>query len=366
MTTRPDDPFSVHRVPGTPGDAGRAHGEQIAEILSASFVERYCGLLCEVLRVEPADLCAQAARWLDGLPANFQEEIDGMAGGAGRPVADVARFLFADIASPTKGGATTGQQIAGPMCSAAVTGIGGPTWVARNCDWLTATLLRGTAAVVHETPGRIPVLAVGIRGDIDVDTGINAEGLWLHLHTLPARDDPPRDWATISWLFWAREALEVCATLDELERFIETIGRDRGVIAVACEARTGAAAVFECGRSEHTRIEYDPARPLIATNFEQSKRITPDRRERARPGGAIGRFCALRDHLGEHVPEHGPDDLMEALAEPGVEMRRPPNLRTIYSAVVSPTRKELWFASGLADGTPAASRGKWERVRLPW
>ena len=51
--------------------------------------------------------------------------------------------------------------------------------------------MRGCAAVVHETPHRIPVMAVGIRGDIDIDTGLNAEGQRLHLHTLHAKDDPP-------------------------------------------------------------------------------------------------------------------------------------------------------------------------------
>src|SRR5690606_34283906 len=153
-------------------------------------------------------------RWLGNLPAHFQEEIEGMARGAGIGVLGMAEFLYADIARPTGGAdarlASPGEEPArmeregragreaepadGPMCSGvwlAATG-GAETWVGRNCDWLVPTLLRGTAAVVHAAPGRIPVMAVGIRGDIDVDTGINAERLWLHLHTLLAMDDPPR------------------------------------------------------------------------------------------------------------------------------------------------------------------------------
>ena len=57
-------------------------------------------------------------------------------------------------------------------------------------------------------------IGVGIRGDIDIDTGMNAEGLWLHLHTLHARDPLPDDRPVISWLFWAREALETCSTIE--------------------------------------------------------------------------------------------------------------------------------------------------------
>jgi len=93
--------------------------------------------------------------------------------------------------------------LAGPLCSAAAgrSPDGRGAWVARNCDWLRAILVRGTAAVVHRRPHAIPILAVGIRGDIDVDTGVNAERLWLHLHTLPALDAPTDDRRRFSWLF---------------------------------------------------------------------------------------------------------------------------------------------------------------------
>ena len=123
----------------------------------------------------------------------------------------------------------------------------GKCWIGRNCDWLTPTLTRGVSAVVHEIPNRIPIMAVGIRGDIDLDTGLNAEGLWIHLHTLHATDPMPTGMPYISWLFWAREALETCASLDDLERFIETTARDRGVMVIASEGgsgRRGGVRVF--------------------------------------------------------------------------------------------------------------------------
>ncbi len=208
-----------------------------------------------------------------------------------------------------------------------------------------------------------------MRGDIDVDTGGNAAGLWLHLHTLVAVDDPPRDRTTISWLFWAREALETCESLDDLEAFITRTGRDRGVIAVAVDARRQQGAVFECTKGAHTRHDFQgPA--LFCTNHPQAKPIDAAREAAARPGGTVARFAALRSILRDHPPEVGPDDLIDTLADPAVEMRTPTWLRTIYSVVVQPAARTggtwpaIWMASGDATGRPAASTGAWHRLRV--
>ena len=389
--------MEIHHVPGPPGESGCAHGRLVADLLEPGFRTRYLELLAPINRYELGDLRAQAERWVEGLPANFQEEIDGMARGAGVAPIEAGEFLYADIARPTRDAdrrafsairdveplpgehelPTPGS--AGPMCSAVVTRANGGaseaitggqrTWVARNCDWLRATLTRGTSCVVHATPGRIPVMAVGIRGDIDVDTGMNAERVWLHLHTLLSKDDPPRDRTCISWLFWAREALEVCASLDELERFIESTGRDRGVIAVAVDGKTGEGAVFECGKASHTRVDFDPGGPsgaLFATNHTLAKPIDEAREAKARAGSTVGRFCTMRRLLADDPPEHGPDDLIDVLAEDGVEMRTPEHLRTIYSAVCDPSSEAVWFAAGEPEGTPAASSRAWRRVRWAW
>jgi hypothetical protein len=74
----------------------------------------------------------------------------------------------------------------------------------------------------------------------------------------------------------------------------------------------------------------------------------------------------MRSRLRRRAPERGPDDLIDLLADPGVEMRTPKWLRTIYSAVVRPSDASVWFASGDASGRPAASTGRWARVTPPW
>jgi len=354
---------------GRPQDAGRTHARFLEGLLSSGFRVAYLDRLGAITRTDRDDLRSQAELWLERLPEEFQLEIGGMAFGAGVVTIEVAEFLYADIAaaSPARrpvGSLGVDQAIAGPMCSAATVATGpGRQLVARNCDWLSVILSRGVAATVHRIPYRIPVMALGVRGDIDVDTGVNAEGLWVHLHTLPAMDDPARQRTTISWLFWAREALETCATLDELERFIGATGRDRGVIVVACEGRTGESAVFECGRSTHERHDRRGVWQ-IATNHSPVRAISVERGAKARAGSTVARFCGLR-----RATERGDRDaesLKEMLSREDVEMRTPEHLRTIYSAVFDPGRGEGWFAWGDDRGTPAASAGRWARVRAPF
>ncbi|MFG0275927.1 MAG: C45 family autoproteolytic acyltransferase/hydrolase [Phycisphaerales bacterium] len=353
---------------GSSADMGFAHGRALRDLLATTFREAYLDRLSPVTRTDRADLTRQAAAWLGALPVRFQAEIDGMAAGAGVSLASVSEFLYADIAGPTStevADPNAPAPLAGPLCSAVSVATGGSTWIGRNCDWLFATLTRGVAGVVHRDPNRIPILAVGIRGDIDVDTGINAERLWLHLHTLPALDDPPRGKPRTSWLFWARDALETCATLDALEEFIASTARDRGVIVVAADGKSGDAAVFECSRGDYVR--HDQRGPaLFATNHPLAKEIDDAREAKSRPESTVSRYCALRRRLDSRTPEAMPDDLIGLLGAPDVEMRSARHLRTIYSAVCRPESGTLWFASGDAGGRPAASAGAWTRVRWPF
>ncbi len=329
------------------------------DAVHAEFMRRFGNLK----RLTPEAMRAQALAWLTDLPDHIQLEIEAMARGSKRPLAAIAEFLYADIAIP--GDPSIPE---GPMCSAVVSRLAGQSWVARNTDWYPPLLLRGCEAVVHNSPGRIPTLALGIRGDIDVDTGANAEGLWLHAHTMHAQRLPRSDKPRISWLFWLREALETCANLDDLEAMLNRVERDRGIILVALDSKTGEAALFECTINTHTRI--DPLKGpagdhLLATNHPADRHPTdPARLARSRPASTTARLQALRDICHNHPPEHAPDDLIDTLAHETVEMRTPPVLRTIYSTVCNPRTGKCWFAQGTPDGAPAASTGDW--LRVPW
>lgn len=389
-------PLQLINVPGPPGDAGIAYGRHVADLLAPARREAYIADIARIKVVDRADLARQAQTWLARLPVAYQNEIDGMAIGARVSTLAVAEFLFADIASPTTALSSTptatptathpptnpaththapapaapelqlgaiDQPADGPMCSGGVIRIGPDAWVMRNCDWYHATLQRGTAAVVHHTPRRHAVMALGLLGDIDADTAVNSARLWLHIHTLPALDTPAPAKSCISWLFWARSALEECATLDELEAFIAQTQRDRGVIVVALDGKTGESAVFECTRTASLRLAEDRGR-LIATNHRRSQH-PPTPRNGSRPGSTISRYHGMCRLLDAAPPEHGPDDLIDILADPDVEMRTPPHLRTIYSAVCCPQARRAWFSAGdYPADIPAASAGTWRPV--PW
>lgn len=393
-TPRSDPPATaLFDLPGPPGDAGLTHGSLIRDVLTHPRLDAYLRDMLAIKKIDADELARQSMRWLDTLPAPYREEIDGMSLGARVPTADVAAFLYADIAgppgpgfgsvaalSPTDSILITGTQCPsplaatellpddGPGCSAFTTRVAGVDWVARNCDWYRATLQRGTAAVVHRTPNRHAVMALGLLGDIDADTAVNDRQLWLHLHTLPAIDRPRADRSIISWLFWARSALEQCATLDELEAFIRETDRDRGVIVVALDGKSGQSAVFECTRAGYERHEPQPhdAGRLFATNHCRRQHPTQPR-PFARPGSTITRLDRLRTITADHPPEHAPDDLIDMLADPHVEMRNAESLRTIYSAVCAPREKQIYFAAGgWPEDRPAASTGHWTKIAWPF
>lgn len=375
-----DPTFYDITLPGDIEDAGYAYGKMCRELLHGPRLAWYLDEMMRLNKTTPAHLERCAERWCGVLPARYQAQIEAMAAGAVVRPATLKQWLYADIAAAEPAQGVTAESPAaligeaGPMCTGLVVwDDAGRPWLGRNCDWYTATVSRGTCAVRHSTPGRIPCMCVGLMGDIDADTGINAAGLWLHMHTWMVRDEPRAGTSCISWLFWMREALETCTTLGEVEAFIAQTSRDRGVFLVAVEGRTGEAAIFECSRSSYRRVEPQATASgprLVVTNHcrEKCEQIAIEEEREGprvrRHGSTVTRHARVMEILDHASPEHHPDDVQEILADEWVEMRETcmsASLRTIYSAVCDAGRGDVWFASG---AVPAASAGLWRRVRL--
>lgn len=390
-----DSTFHVCELAGDHASAGYRYGRMCREILSEARREAFITAMLPITRTSREHVEACASVWAGQLPVHYQEQMEAMARGAGVRAKDVHAWLYADIAAPlgqqprvmdsaVRGWAPISD--GGPMCSGVVVpGADGQhgssrTWAARNCDWHEPTLMRGTAAVLHAVPGRIACMTVGLMGDIDADTGLNAEGLWLHMHTLAASDEPRAGYSCISWLFWMREALEQCSTLRDVEAFIQRTDRDRGVMLFACDGKSREGAIFECSRSGYTRVDpwimqtqVGERSVCFATNHCQHKH-PKDVDEYGQPmpprvspsNGTISRYNRLRQVLTDAWPEDEPHDLMEILADERIEMRTTSpgsSLRTIYSAVASPgnavREPVVFFASGAC---PAASGGTWREI----
>jgi hypothetical protein len=364
-TSAPEAP--VVRLFGSPGDQGLQHAAFLGSILSEAARRDYLVATSLLTGVSPGMVRAGAAAWLESLPAHIQVEIDAMALGASRAegfsgpalsTLDVAEWLYADIAS--------GE---GAACSAITVEIDRAAWVARNCDWLPSQLLRGHSVVIHDHPrgsSRIPTLAMGIAGDIDVDTGMNAAGLWLHVHTMHAKDVPRPTRPRLSWLFWAREALETCESLDDLDAMLSRVDRDRGTILVAIDAKTNERAVFECARGSHERHDAGLSFQCATNHPARKQPLDPERLARSRPGGTIRRRDSIERLALANHEWSPPDDLAAILAHPSVEMRDAKHLRTIYSAICRPGSRDLWFCSGSPSANSSVPPGRWTRVSIPW
>lgn len=343
--------LSVYDLRGAPGTQGLSHGRALRSMLAAT-IEPYLAALEPVHRItDRAELERRALRWMENLPAHVREEIDGMARGAAQPVATLAAFLYADIAAGS------------PACTGIVAPSGEGAVVGRNCDWLAPTLIRGVSMVVHRVEGRLATFGIGINGDIDVDTGANEAGLWLHVHTMHATDAVDAGRQSLSWLFWAREALEQCATLDDLERFCGEVQRDRGMILITLHGPTDEGAIYECGRSSWRCAARGRGEFLMATNHAQSRHPTcPVRLSRSPARGTtrrLERVRALMDGRAEGTIE----ETARTLADGEVEMTptgKPGGLETIYTAIARPSRGDLWFSA------PGGSRGCWRRIDWPF
>lgn len=357
----------VVRLSGTAGDQGLRHAASLGHILSEAPRQAYLDATSLLTGVSPGVVRDDAAAWLESLPPHIQEEIDAMARGASRaqgfsgpPLSPlhVAEWLYADIAS--------GE---GAACSAITVEIDRAAWVARNCDWLPSQLLRGHSVVIHDHPrgsSRIPILALGIAGDIDIDTGMNAAGLWLHVHTMYAADAPSATRPRLSWLFWAREALETCESLDDLDAMLSRIDRDRGTILVAIDAKTNERAVFECARGTHERHDAGLSFQCATNHPARKQPLDPQRLARSRPGGTIRRRDSLERLALANHEWSPPDDLAAILAHPTIEMRDAKHLRTIYSAICRPASRDLWFCPGSPSANSSVPPGRWTRVPIPW
>ncbi|MFM7809619.1 MAG: hypothetical protein ACKPEA_17085, partial [Planctomycetota bacterium] len=172
-----DPTFHVVKVPGPVEAAGHAYGKACAHLFEPARLDRYLDVMLPLKRSTREAIAVHAEAWARRLPEHHQRQIEAMAEGAGVSAASVRQFLYADIAPPAEVRGEDPRSLVsgdGPMCSGVVVERAGSPWVARNCDWYEATLQRGTAAVFHSAPGRIPCVAVGLMGDIDADTGMNA------------------------------------------------------------------------------------------------------------------------------------------------------------------------------------------------
>jgi hypothetical protein len=338
----------ICRASGSARAAGLAFGRRMGQRLEHN-IHRYIEQgPARHMQLDRDKLSRGALPWLRCLPRRFQEELEGLAEGAGLPLQRVAEWCY--VEECVSGG-----------CSAFLCSLGGQTWVARNNDIWVPDLWG--YVTIHEVEGYIPTISFGLEGEPFIATGMNRERLWLHYNYLPVWDAPAGDKPTLPPYVLLTIALETCCTLDEVEALLSTVDRTSGMMIFAAEARNGAYAVFECTGSAHIRRE--PADGWLAgTNHYLASNTSLEAGIYA-PRSSI-RYARLAGLLAERIQQGNtvdvPWDLVRILADGGVE-QRDEGYGTVYANVVCPASGEMWYTFG---GYPAASAGAWQRLGWPF
>lgn len=322
--------------------AGRALGERLGWTIRHYITSQ------EVYTDMPK-LQQGALDWLRRLPLRFQEELEGLAEGAGLPLDLLAQWSY--IEECEKRG-----------CSGAVALVDGQAWVARNNDTYVPELW-GYASI-RAVQGRIPTIHFSMQGDPFTPTGINQDRLWLHYNYLEVWDAPDPGRPHLPAFVWMTEALETCSSIAQVEAMLDSTGRDSGMLLFAVDGKTNEVALFECLCSQHFRRDLAEGW-IVGTNHFCSL-DDPTLGDEDYPLSTLSRYRRMENMVREwSMRERAaslPADLVRMLADVGIE-RREGRLITAYSNVACPATGELWYTFG---GYPSASRGDWQRLEWPW
>jgi hypothetical protein len=329
---------------GTPRDIGRASGRALGSRLEANIVKYIRERPQRPDALDLEELRQGALPWLRTLPSRFQEELEGLAEGAGLSIQRVAEWSYV-------------ESCVDDGCSGFVGMIDGRAWVARNNDMYVPGIWG--YATVREVAGRIPTLSLGLEGDVFTATGVNRDRLWLHHQALPVTDAPRPGRTHLPGWVLLTDMLETCSTIADVEARLLDVDRDEGMTLLVVDGRNNEVAILECECSRHVRRVQDGPW-LVATNHACAvNHLPPDEGSRSRQA----RMEVLARALDGCDPrDRPPQGLVAILADDAVE-RRGRDFSTVYAAVGCPGTGELWFTFG---GEPAASRGEWRPIPWPW
>jgi predicted choloylglycine hydrolase len=298
--------------------------------------------------VDMEKLKAGAIPWMRTLPARFQEELEGLAQGAGISLQCLAEWTYV-------------EEVLSNNCSAAICKIDDQAWIARNNDTFVPDAWG--YVTIREINGLIPTISFGLEGDVFTPTGINQEKLWLHYNYLPAWDKPhPRKVNMPAYAF-IQYALEICRNLADLEHMLQEVDRADGMLLFAVDGKNNDYALYECTSCEHTKI-CPQGDWLAGTNHHCHIQAPQD--IQASADNSILRLERLNELISglysRQMPKQLPWSLVEFLGDEIIE-RRATDFATAYANVACPALGELWYTFG---GVPAASQGNWQRLRWPW
>lgn len=179
----PNMPFPIVKTQGTPNDRGQQYGSRCREMI-ARVVAFYRWIFAIKSKLDWDQSLEKAAEFvpvLNDYDSDIMEEIEGIARGADRPVAEIVAlnvrtellFLLATGAGQAKASCTS---------LAAVPPAAEHTLLAQNWDWYPQ--VRDCCVILEEKPQDRPEILHVVEAGIIAKTGYNSAGIGLCTNAL--------------------------------------------------------------------------------------------------------------------------------------------------------------------------------------
>jgi hypothetical protein len=345
---------------GSPRELGRRHGQALAREIRV--LRR--ALLTYLAKVSLAAgalplyvlLLFLARRFWPHIPSPLQEEMQGVAAGAGVGLSSVLLInVLDDLANNS------------PRCSALA--AGGPYTgdgfylLGRNLDYplFTEVMVKYQTLFLLEPALGLPLASLAWPGYVGVCTGMNRAGVALAQLSAMSLD---RSLQGIPAALRFRRALEGGADIPTAASLILQAPGTIGNNLLLCSPREAAGLEIAARRGV---IRYPEAGLVLATNHYQSNPMASLKgRFPPRPPFSIlssyhfteaysqARLARLQELTAK--TRLGPDKIREILADPGLA-----NPGTVVTAVFAPEAQKMWVARG---GRPPVCQGPFQEVRL--
>jgi len=329
---------AILHVSGTPYEMGWQHGRLFREQLQAwaRSGERFA---------QPRVRRAQPRGFWQSLPVDVQQELRGLAEGAGLRLKEMERRHL-DVLSALSECAVERRAAAAWATATADRKLYHVQGLCGDAGSPTLDALREAAILVVAAPSEgLPHAYPSWVGFVGASSGINGEGLCVGGNAVESRDAAASGLPTP---FLVREILRRTRTLDEATRLLARLPRAGGSCFIVSDGKVPAAAAVETTRSLCHVLRPDdketssPQRLAIpdvvrrTTHFVHpaTAATQPDPRSAA----AIWADWAFSQALMHYRGRLDAPRLIRCLHD------RPASLRAICQAVYCPTDRALWLA----------------------
>jgi hypothetical protein len=356
----PTTPLPILKLSGAPRELGLRHGQALAReirVLRRALLT-YLAKVSLVAGAPPlyALLLFLARRFWPHIPAPLQEEMQGVARGAGVGLGTVLLInVLDDLANNS------------PRCSALA--AGGPSTgdgsfvLGRNLDYplFTEVMIKYQTLFLLEPAQGLPLASLSWPGYVGVCTGMNRAGVALAQLSAMSRD---RSLRGIPAALRFRRALEGGAEVLTAAALILQAPGTIGNNLLLCSAKEAAGLEISARRGV---IRYPEAGLLLATNHYQSSPMTPlkGRFPPRPPFSALSAYHFTEAYSQARLARLktltggtplGPEKIRAILADPAIA-----NAGTVVTAVFAPAAQKMWVARG---SRPPVSQGPFQEVRL--